>query len=303
MGKFEPVPIKKLASGRHRSIHSPGPVINIVEIMASHFVKDGVLYRHDQVASVESVRIAMGNHWVIGKSPKEVHGILSASYAAGASSYDISGWDRSLPMDVIESFFRHFVGSKGVTLGTGYCGRGIFQVGCSFYRLPSQYAAWASGSMKTLFGNTMIHCALLRTLDVGSFHVQGDDCIFSCCIDGPKLISRIAEVGLEARDFKTGDEVEFCKIRPSADRLEFEMADIYDKMSLRRFEDNDDGLYVAIAAFVSWEVRTSNLHLPSFFYQDHVLPRLLASLDKFKHWFDMEELHPFDVEPLAVSAS
>lgn len=293
MGKYEPVPNKKLVNGRHRSIHSPGPVANVFELLQSHFVKDGRVYKHDDVCKVEAVRLAMGNHFVIGLAPKQVHAVLREAYADGASSYDISGWDRSLPMGVIETFFRAFVSEKGAVLGTGYCGKGIVHVDDNLYRFPDGTAAWASGGLKTLFGNTMIHIALLRSLNLKHFHVQGDDCIFNRCIDGISLIADIAKVGLEARDFKSDDSVEFCKIRPASTVLEFEVADIYDKISLLPEEKRNDGITVAMAMFCSWEVRQGTFHLPTDWLMPSRIGGILRAFTHFQDWFDIEIEHPF----------
>jgi len=225
--KDEPVKNKKLLLGRHRSICMPEWTACIVEASVSSFINDTT----KEVSSLDTVLPLIGRfsanpigHWAIGV---DLLSELPKLAGLRVIDLDVSGWDKSLPMSVIESMYVGLCSNRNIALNCahGYNGQGVYLVGDSLVSLPPYAVAWCSGSPKTLSGNSIIHSALLHSLGLDGV-VQGDDAnIFgrtgytmsTLPTGGVSIPSQeevrkgYLEVGLEPKQADLLDEANFCK--------------------------------------------------------------------------------------------
>jgi len=170
--------------------------------------------------------------WVFGDDVVKV--LLNESTPKRVLDLDVSGWDKSLPFELVKEVYRlTFHPSCEVisqTCAEGYNGFGIFQVGKSLFKLPKGATAWASGVNNTLCGNSQLHSALLDTEEGLEDHlVMGDDGNVVCQWDVPRLTQLYAEAGLNLKKVEERPGWFFCKRQVVSDKLIIDWEDIWAK--------------------------------------------------------------------------
>jgi len=100
-GKWQPVLLKKLRKGRHRTIQMPDWTYSIIETVYSSFEKDGRLFSSDDVFALHRHTLDSKYYWMLGADL----GLELSKIREPVVDYDVSGWDKSLQMTVVESFF------------------------------------------------------------------------------------------------------------------------------------------------------------------------------------------------------
>lgn len=215
-GKREPVPLKKLLEGRHRIISMPDPAIVIVEFVYSAYY-DEHLRMHSLDDLLGAERKSKGGYfsWMYGgdslaelSSLKRYEVILDG---------DISGWDHNVPLLVQHQIYECFVSDAVIArnLAVGQCGGGVFIYGKRRFRLPRGCAAWCSGALKTLSGNSFMHHAFLVMCGFDGI-VMGDDVNVGCSMSNVEeteknLRQSYAKVGLKLKILERKDQYSFCK--------------------------------------------------------------------------------------------
>lgn len=224
--KNESVSVKKLLEGRHRSIQMPDWTFVILERACCawfHESDPSLLLTHDDVYSRYGrfSENPLGG-WCFGR---EFDSDLIKALTVPGSDLDVSGWDKSLPFELVITVYRetfHPAMSKmALNCAKGYNGYGIFKITDRLYRLPYGCTAWSSGCLNTLCGNSMIHSALLQIAGVDHV-VMGDDAnIFSSSFT-PKIPSFVrpgsqfdpnlyTSVGLKLKKIDSITGFTFCK--------------------------------------------------------------------------------------------
>lgn len=246
-GKQEPMPLKKVLEGRHRTIQMPDWTVLIVECAYEAWVKDGILYNNDSVFSLTRVggEIGGGLHVVGSDMLKELPAI-SKLFRGQVIDYDVKHWDRSLHSSVVDTLYEVFVGrgsasSKRVAknLAGGICQNGTYIVGRDMYRLPPGCCAWCSGSLLTLSGNSHAHDCLLE--EIGAFGIVcGDDGnVDSATISKEALSEAFRSVGLQLKSIEINAGLHFCKMRVEDERVSIDFGKVLAKMRAKHGRDVD----------------------------------------------------------------
>lgn len=213
--KEEPYKKKKLEDGQHRSIQFPDLSVSILDRVYSEWVDSQGRHRtFDELMALFPADKDVG--WLIGGDVDKVIHLAKSKFPEGSEllSLDVSGWDRSLPIDVIRKMFHTTVRHPSVaeSLTNGLCGKGIYKTGGCFFKFVSPHSSvWCSGCPKTLSGNCLMHGALMRSLGMKGF-VQGDDAV---SLNSPEIASNYLAVGLKMKpeaQFVGTDEFEFVKL-------------------------------------------------------------------------------------------
>lgn len=224
IGKGEPVPLKKLMVGKHRTIQMPDWTVLICEHALSSFVDDcGRYFSWDDVMAITRYRDtnskfghSLGSD-ILREAPSMFGGWTKVI------DYDVQQWDRSLPSPVIEAIYAtmlHTAHPEVIrNLCWGLCGNGTYVIaGVGCYLLPEGAIMWCSGALKTLSGNSLAHDALLRVL---GWHgvICGDDANLNVSpgsvnedLTVEKVIAEFGRVGLTLKDCEVLDAAKFCKV-------------------------------------------------------------------------------------------
>lgn len=258
--KDEPVKEKKLKEGRHRSIQMPDWTYVVLErCLCAWVAADGAVCNHDFVYSKYGrfSEVAMGG-WVFGN---DVDRCLSGTKVCSSFDLDVSGWDKSLPFEVVlhiyvNTFFSdrdhdRFFCRLAETFAKGYNGFGVFLTNEGAFRLPDGSTAWSSGCLNTLCGNSMAHSALLMSRRVDHL-VMGDDanaCIKwkvkrpkdefalknNCILSEDELVELYRKVGLLLKKVESVRGLSFCKRRVSTKgRLSIDWDDVVAKSNAKQ---------------------------------------------------------------------
>jgi thiol-disulfide isomerase/thioredoxin len=234
-GKDEPISIAKAMQGRHRKITMPDWTVRTVEEFLYHFRLDGKRYSVDSVYGV--INKNYGTNSVMGLNCSSSFIRAKFHNFRKKYCYDIRGWEMCVPHQVMGAIYAftlgHIPGLPEVW-HQGLNGRGIYIVGSELFRLPPNHWLWCSGVRLTLFGNTVMHQGLLKTMGIDGV-AQGDDAVFAA---DPNFVgSQLARAGLQAKEFHS--DADFCKMKLKHDSVNFDLPDIADKMSLRRSKPDD----------------------------------------------------------------
>lgn len=178
--KHEPIKLKKIAKGQHRSIQYPFFLVSFIERVFSSWIentREGLRLRtvDDLMARHDSDHLST---WMAGATNAKVAYFLSKHKGERdyLHSYDVTAWDRSLNRIIIAHLFNTVVRDEtlAVAFANGYCGSGSYIVGDSMLAFKSLTTLWCSGINLTLAGNCLMHSSLLRVFRLVGI-VQGDD--------------------------------------------------------------------------------------------------------------------------------
>jgi hypothetical protein len=207
--KNEPYSIKKLSEGKHRSIQFADLAVSIIEAYYTGwiYIDDSKKLTFLNLDDLMSLRpVASSQNWMLGGDVSKVI-MMSSIFPPTAPLYslDVSGWDRSLNFDVISAMMLSVVRNVAVAkcLVYGINGRGVYAIGDLLFKFRDLRAVlWASGNLKTLSGNCIIHAGLLRSIGAVGI-VQGDDAVAcfptSLTEDKDRVLLSYARVGLEIK--------------------------------------------------------------------------------------------------------
>jgi hypothetical protein len=221
-GKNEPLKVDKLMEYRHRTISMADWTVNIVELACSSWRdENGKIKTWDDVVREFGRMGALGasSACVIGHDLRDVLTTVGKEWEGRVVlDYDVRQWDRNLPMGVIEALYRATVFDSHVaaSLTGGLCGQGNYILSDGLFALPDGCSAWCSGALKTLSGNSLIHEALLRLLDLEGL-VMGDD--GNVVVEpqqaddvAAKITSAFGAAGMQLKRIEKMKEINFCAL-------------------------------------------------------------------------------------------
>jgi hypothetical protein len=124
---------------------------------------------------------------------------------------DVSGWDKALPEPLVRALFDTILGKVGVNIHRACNCSPLLYVSGQWMRGAPM--TWCSGNPLTLFGNTLMHAAILNGLKCKKFFVQGDDVVMFDPSDVKALINRYQPLGLRLKHILAGEGAyEFCQL-------------------------------------------------------------------------------------------
>lgn len=195
----------------HRTIVMPDIISTIIEHRLSLFRVGNDVLSANELCACNRHTINPKINSLAGACPKEIHRFLS-EHATGLS-LDVSKWDRSLPSQVISSFFEAWLPlppSRARWFGLQNNGGGTYVVNGHGFRF-NDVVGWSSGQLMTLDGNGIIHAGLLRSIGITNAIVMGDDCyVYSTDHTVASLTSGYAAAGLVLKECVP--EPVFCKV-------------------------------------------------------------------------------------------
>jgi hypothetical protein len=195
--KEEPYKVSKIQEGKLRSIITPDWALSMV-ILAAHLWKKGSTYATgDDALAFASMSGRLGSCVGIDTAI-----VARYRHRDESTSYDVSRWDKSIPKIVMKAIFdyapcqtviHHHLFDNAV-----YCVNG---------RLVGLKASiWPSGIPPTLWGNTVMHKAVLLKLPAHAVTLQGDDLLIKKAYESDAL-KAYEHFGLVV---KKDDVTEFC---------------------------------------------------------------------------------------------
>jgi hypothetical protein len=245
-GKNEPITKSKAAAGRHRTIKEMLYFCTIVQSALTWFLpKGGQLPLYTQLVThyykaveMDNTRIpappagplsnarthdeiagacafgTTGTHvfpWLIGLDYFNALPSMSALGAQKSYMADVSGWDKALPEPLVRALFDTILGKVGVNIHRACNCSPLLYVSGQWMRGAPM--TWCSGNPLTLFGNTLMHAAILNGLKCKKFFVQGDDVVMFDPSDVKALINRYQSLGLRLKHILAGEGAyEFCQL-------------------------------------------------------------------------------------------
>lgn len=203
--KDEPVKLKKLSEGRHRTVGAPDWVIQAVDMRCCMFEKDGKFYSLDFVMS-RVKKFSMNGRTVnyAGvETPIESVEFLLQSQKGGSTDGDVKGWDRTIPIEVISTMYCALFGSSiGDVFARGLCGEGLYKIGGNVLRWISPTVAFCSGCLRTLTGNSIINAALAYRCGARKASVKGDDMVLLGGDYTAAVMQVYGDVGLTVQELR-----------------------------------------------------------------------------------------------------
>lgn len=223
--KREPFKMKKLLSGRHRTIQMPEWSNVVLEAIHSCYYDPSAkrVYTLDDVMS--SMVLSRLDGWCVGQDVLIKTFRFCESQASPPTSYDVEGWDRSLSSEFILAVYEStvFDPSLATYFAHAYNGGGVYEVDGKFLRFKENPFAWCSGASKTLSGNSLIHASILRTFNQRGL-VMGDDGLVEGKWEG--IHRDFASIGMK---IKVAEHLEFCGVEYADHVLKLDLKKILGK--------------------------------------------------------------------------
>lgn len=171
----------------------------------------------------------------------------SASPPSDCFCYDVSQWDRAVPARLAhELYIRLYKCAKipdsitkkiATVFSGGVNGGGTFIFDGSAFNLRAGSFSWCSGANKTLSGNTLLHCAILRAAGFPVALTMGDDGVAILphpSISSQRLIDFFASIGMTMKRGGVNDGTfDFCGmiVHPGSRRISVDI----NKIMRRRY--------------------------------------------------------------------
>jgi len=248
-GKHEPIPVKKVLKGKHRTIGMPDWSVLVIETAYNMWLTPEDTYcNYDHVYA----QARRGNGWGINthhlyggntvlEMPK-VEKELGECY-----DYDVEAWDRSLPEQVIVQLFKSLIGGRGansdkiaLSIALGINKNACYVIGDECWSLPEGTVAWVSGQLLTLTGNSHMHSSLLNAIGAVGIVCGDDGNVATTSITQEKLVEGFADVGLRLKKISVQPGLNFCKIRCVNGIVQADIPAIVKKMAAKRGYDSGD---------------------------------------------------------------
>lgn len=248
IGKDEPVKLKKLLEGRHRTIQFPDWTVLTVEMAHSLFTNGEDEYKTlDDVMATVTDPTGVKFHHALGHDTLLTVKLLAHSKKKDEKYvfYDVKAWDRTLPWPVIIALYEETIGNRKVAraLAEGMCGQGVYWLEGVGYTLPSGVAAWCSGALKTLSGNSTIHGAFLTMLGLSGVVMGDDGLVLSSTPESTleAIKEGFTKAGMQVKPGSEGysDKAEFCSISIEGHELSVDTKRVGSKMTCRLGRSGD----------------------------------------------------------------